>query len=164
MGPCLCRAAGRRKGSRPLVVEDVGAYQTAEWHDLGCRPGAGVKRGGGRGARAGAPQGADPPRPPSSTRRPRWPPRNDAGMPACARGVAVTAEPRRATISYPAWPGYPARRRRAYLRRPPARPQPSAFLHRAEHGRSIAHFLSLLTSRPARLLKPRRQMQLGGAP
>ena len=33
-----------------------------------------------------------------------------------------------------------------------------------EHGRSIAHFLSLKTSRPARLLKPRRQMQLGGAP
>ena len=32
-----------------------------------------------------------------------------------------------------------------------------------EHGRSIAHFLSLKTSRPARLLKPRRQMQLGGA-
>ena len=39
MGPCLCRATGRRKGSRPLVVEDVGAYQTAEWHDLGCRIG-----------------------------------------------------------------------------------------------------------------------------
>ena len=43
----------------------------------------------------------------------------------------MTAEPRRATISYPAWPGYPARRRRACLRRPPATMRPSAFLHRA---------------------------------
>ena len=47
--------------------------------------------------------------------RPRRPPRDDAGTPARARGLAVTAESRRATISYPAWPGYPARRRRCKL-------------------------------------------------
>ena len=129
-GTPLCRSAGRRKASRPLVVGDVGAYQTAEWHDLGCRIGG---RGGSKwevsagGTRAGAPPKRSLHHDPKFNSGPRRPPRDDAGTPARARGLAVTAEPRRATISYPAWPGYPARRRRACLRRPPATMRPSAF-------------------------------------
>ena len=139
MGPCASRAADRRKGSRPLVVEDVGAYQTAEWHDLGCRIGG---RGGSEwevsagGTRAGAPPKRSLHHDPKFNSGPRRPPLDDAGMPTRrARGVAVTAEPRRATISYPAWPGYPARRRRAYLRRPPARRGPRrSYIERVDAG------------------------------
>ena len=86
---------------------------------------------GRRNARGRAPQAQPPPRPPTSSPKPWRPPRNDAGMPARARRLAVTAEPRRATISYPAWPGYPARRRRAYLRRHPPACDPRRFYIRA---------------------------------
>ncbi len=72
-------------------------------------------------------------------------------MPPRARGVAVAAESRRATISYPAWPGYPARRPRAYLRRGPlARSPRRSYIERVYQTQikiippsSIAQYVSL---------------------
>ena len=88
MGPCLCRAAGRRKDSPPLVVGGVGAYQTAEWHDLGCR----IRGRGGSewevsagGTRAGAPPKRSLHHDPNFNSGPRRPPLDDTGMPARAR-------------------------------------------------------------------------------
>jgi len=122
VGFCLPGQQDARKLLGPLL-SGVSALTRPLGADLGCRTGGrGVAEADQRSTRERAPASATPSSPTTNFNSgPRWPPCDDAGMPARARGLAVTAEPRRATISYPAWPGYPARRQRACLRRPPAR-------------------------------------------